>query len=268
MSFWRQIDIAGGIGSLHPWVLAGEIALALVLAAARPQARLRLRVSVLLLLASVLATLACVGILDYGPDQTSALGFQSVQFLAQLLYAVGTIQIGGTLLFRVLLPRVGLTPAPIFLDALFGVAYVVASLFLLGRHGVNLGGIIATSAVLTAVIGFSLQETLGNIIGGVSVQAERSIAVGAWVRIGDIEGRVHETRAWAGGAGRLSAPTPAAGDQAPRPPLGPARLPRRGPAPGRIYAPGCIQAHQGILKTASMQPFSVRRTDAAFGVAG
>ena len=197
MSFWRQFEIAGQIGRWYPWVLAGGIALALVLAAARPQARLRLRVSVLLLLASLLLTLTCAGILSYDPDEAAAFGFQAVQFLSQLLLAAGTIQIGGTLLFRVLLPRAGLMPAPIFLDALFGLAYIVASLFLLSHHGVNLSGIIATSAVLTAVIGFSLQDTLGNIIGGVSLQAERSIAVGDWVRIGDVEGRVHETR-WRG----------------------------------------------------------------------
>ncbi len=77
---------------------------------------------------------------------------------------------------------------------LFGLAYVMAGLFLLSHHGVNLSGIIATSAVPTTVIGFSLQDTLGNVIGGVSLQAERSIAVGDWVRIGDIEGRVRETR--------------------------------------------------------------------------
>ena len=156
------------MGRLYPWVMVGEAILALLIAAAAPQ--------------------------SHNPDGTRGLWFQVVHFLSQLLYAAGTIQVGGTLLFSVLLPRAGLTPAPILLDALFGLSYVAATLFLLSHHGVNLSGIIATSAVLTAVIGFSLQDTLGNFIGGVSLQAERSIAVGDWVRIGDAEGRVHETR--------------------------------------------------------------------------
>src|SRR5207237_1194921 len=61
-------------------------------------------------------------------------------------------------------------------------------------HGVNLSGIVATSAVVTAVIGFSLQDTLGNVMGGMALQMERSIGVGDWVRLGDVEGVVREIR--------------------------------------------------------------------------
>src|SRR5205085_100624 len=50
------------------------------------------------------------------------------------------------------------------------------------------------SAVLTAVIGFSLQDTLGNVMGGMAVQLDRSLAVGDWVRVGDVEGRVTQIR--------------------------------------------------------------------------
>ncbi len=194
MSFWQQVTAVDQMGRSYAWVLAGEIILALVVAAARPKARARMRVSVLLLIASVLATLICAGILDQDRAEASTFGFQLVHFLSQILYAIATIQVVGTLVFGLLLPRAGLAPAPILLDALFGVAYVAATLFLLAHHGVNLSGIVATSAVLTAVIGFSLQDTLGNVMGGVSLQAERSITAGDWVRIGEVEGRVLETR--------------------------------------------------------------------------
>ena len=194
MSFWQQVTAVDEMGRSYAWLLAGEIILALVVAAARPKARSRMRVSVLLLLASLFATLICAAILDYDRDEASAFWFQLVQFLSQILYAIATIQVVGTLVFGLLLPRIGLAPAPILLDALFGLAYVAAALFLLAHHGVNLSGIVATSAVLTAVIGFSLQDTLGNVMGGVSLQAERSITAGDWVRIGEVEGRVLETR--------------------------------------------------------------------------
>jgi small-conductance mechanosensitive channel/CRP-like cAMP-binding protein len=194
MSFWHQVEIAGEMGSSYPWVLAGQIVLALVLASVRRDARFRMRVSVLLLLLSLLGTVICAGILYHGPTEAASFGFLFVHFLAQLLYVIGTIQVGGTLLFRFLLPQIGLALAPILLDMLFGLAYITAILLLLGHHGVNLSGIVATSAVLTAIIGFSLQDTLGNIMGGVSLQAERSIAVGDWVRIGEVEGIIRETR--------------------------------------------------------------------------
>jgi CRP-like cAMP-binding protein len=85
------------------------------------------------------------------------------------------------------------------------VAWIVVAISLLGAVGVNLTGIVATSAVVTAVIAFSLQDTLGNIMGGVAVQMDRSLHIGDWIRVGEIEGRVTqirwrhtaiETRAW------------------------------------------------------------------------
>ena len=85
-------------------------------------------------------------------------------------------------------------PAPILRDTLLGLAYVAAALVLLGRHGVNLTGVVATSAVVTAVIGFSLQDTLGNIMAGVALQMEHSVAIGDWVRVGNEEGIVREIR--------------------------------------------------------------------------
>ena len=73
-------------------------------------------------------------------------------------------------------------------------AYLVTFFVLLSAWGVNLGGLIATSAVLTAVIGFSLQDTLGNLMGGLALQMERSVRPGDWVRVGDVVGRVLEVR--------------------------------------------------------------------------
>jgi small-conductance mechanosensitive channel/CRP-like cAMP-binding protein len=58
--------------------------------------------------------------------------------------------------------------------------------------GFELSGVIATSAVLTAVIGFALQDTLGNALGGVALQLDRSIGVGDWIRVNDISGCVSE----------------------------------------------------------------------------
>jgi len=58
--------------------------------------------------------------------------------------------------------------------------------------GFELSGVIATSAVLTAVIGLALQDTLGNALGGLALQLDSSVKVGDWVRLGDVSGRVSE----------------------------------------------------------------------------
>ena len=65
---------------------------------------------------------------------------------------------------------------------------------LASRAGFNVSGLIATSAVLTAVIGLALKDTLGNVIGGLSLQTDRSIHLGDWIKVGDVEGRVVDIR--------------------------------------------------------------------------
>ena len=42
------------------------------------------------------------------------------------------------------------------------------------------------------MVGFALQDTLGNAFAGLSIQSERPFKVGHWIRVGDFEGRVAE----------------------------------------------------------------------------
>lgn len=79
-------------------------------------------------------------------------------------------------------------------DLLIATVSIAAVSAQASRHGVNLSSLLATSAVLTAVIGLSLQDTLGNMVAGVTLQMDSSIRIGDWIRIGDITGRVSEIR--------------------------------------------------------------------------
>ena len=75
------------------------------------------------------------------------------------------------------------------------VASAVAMVMILSRSGVNLLSLITTSAVLTAVIGLALQDTLGNLFSGVAMQLESSIAIGDWIRLDERPiGKVLEIR--------------------------------------------------------------------------
>ena len=64
----------------------------------------------------------------------------------------------------------------------------------LRMSGVDFTSIVATSAVITAVIAFSMQETLGNILGAWPLQLDHSIRIGDWVKVDDLSGRVVEIR--------------------------------------------------------------------------
>ncbi len=49
-----------------------------------------------------------------------------------------------------------------------------------------------TSAVGAAVVGFALQDTLGNAISGLAIQIDRPFRVGHWITVGSFEGLVAE----------------------------------------------------------------------------
>jgi len=117
-----------------------------------------------------------------------------VRFGALLLAAMTTIAAAGQLAFDVVLPRLRLPVPRILRDLITAAASIVAVFAVATRLGFNLSGIIATSAVVTAVVGFSLQDTLGNVMGGLALQLDNSIAVGDWVKVGDVSGRVTEIR--------------------------------------------------------------------------
>lgn len=52
--------------------------------------------------------------------------------------------------------------------------------------------LLATSAVGAVVVGFALQDTLGNFFAGLAIQVEKPFRVGQWIRVGDREGQVQE----------------------------------------------------------------------------
>ena len=58
--------------------------------------------------------------------------------------------------------------------------------------GVELTGMVATSAVLSVVIGLALQDTLGNLFSGLALHLEKSVQVGDMIRSGDIFGTVEQ----------------------------------------------------------------------------
>ena len=65
-------------------------------------------------------------------------------------------------------------------------------LLILRRSGANLMGLITTSAVLTAVIGLALQEPIGNVFAGLSLQMDRTLGVGNWIQFGERVGRIEK----------------------------------------------------------------------------
>lgn len=70
-------------------------------------------------------------------------------------------------------------------DLLQGFLYFGVALVALRAAGVELVSLLATSAVLTAVLGLSLQDTLGNLFAGLALQAQPPFSVGDWLQFGE-----------------------------------------------------------------------------------
>jgi small-conductance mechanosensitive channel/CRP-like cAMP-binding protein len=108
------------------------------------------------------------------------------------LEQVIALHLAVVVLFDLLLKRLR-TPR-ILIELTIGAGYAAILLVLLTRVGVNLTGLIATSAVLTAVIGFGLQDLLGNLAGGLAMQVEQTIQEGDWLRTDQYLGQVRSIR--------------------------------------------------------------------------
>lgn len=102
---------------------------------------------------------------------------------AELCELLLVINLAALAIFDLLLHWTRVNVPDILYDVAVGAAYVLAIAWSMHRWGVNLTSIVATSAVVTAVIGLSLQSTLGNVIGGLALQIDDSIREGDWIEL-------------------------------------------------------------------------------------
>ncbi|MDM5100821.1 mechanosensitive ion channel domain-containing protein [Aeromonas salmonicida] len=112
--------------------------------------------------------------------------------ISSLLAGLVLVKIWGILLFQFLLPLCQIRIPRIIADIVITIGYISWCLFRLYASGMALGEIVTTSAVITAIIAFSMQDTLGNLLAGVSIQLDNSIAIGDWLQVEAIQGRVVE----------------------------------------------------------------------------
>ncbi len=69
---------------------------------------------------------------------------------------------------------------------------IIIGLFLMVATVVMQEKFLTTSAVGAVVIGFALQDTLGNMFAGLAIQVEKPFRVGHWITVGPFEGLVTE----------------------------------------------------------------------------
>ena len=166
-------------------VLLGVIAFAVTLAlysfTINRLVRRKLRLSLVLLAGYAVLHL----VLIWRPEMTPEMAAQISEF-AQLGLAAAIIN----LLVVALVNPLRADRVPDQFPSIVQDAFVIGTFLLVATF---LGDkFLATSAVGAVVLGFALQDTLGNAFAGLAIQSEKPFNIGHWITVGDHEGRVAE----------------------------------------------------------------------------
>ena len=121
-------------------------------------------------------------------------GWASAMTVSRIVAAIAMIRLTGFFVFRLLLPAMR-RPLPRIVEdlAIVGI-YVVYGFVQLRGMGVDVSSLVTTSAILTAVVAFAMQDTLGNVLSGLAIQLDNSVQVGDWVQLEHVSGRVIDVR--------------------------------------------------------------------------
>ncbi|MFL5274079.1 MAG: mechanosensitive ion channel family protein, partial [Anaeromyxobacteraceae bacterium] len=170
-----------------------------------------------------------------------------------VLFAFGVIRGAAASWSVVHRRRTGIETPKILRDLIDGVLFLLTVIVILqATLDVNLSALLASSAVLSLVLGLALQETLGNLFAGLSLQAERPFAEGDWVKIGPHQGKVLDvgwraTRLLGGAGESLTIPNNAVAKEAVY------NLTRRGAALRKVTLAAAYDVPPNAFKAAALQ---------------
>jgi small-conductance mechanosensitive channel/CRP-like cAMP-binding protein len=113
-----------------------------------------------------------------------------------LVLAVGFLVARGGLMLVfewILIRRMRVHPPRLMREVVALLVYLVAGAILLRGLDVEVTGLVATSAVVTVVVGLALQQTLGNLLAGLALAWEQRLTIGTWIEIDGKVGIIEQT---------------------------------------------------------------------------
>ncbi len=117
-------------------------------------------------------------------------------YFALLYLAIATvlIQLAVFLFFEIFLLRSKHYQTPTLLKEIANVVLFTFAVILIIQDTlkIQVATVLATSAIITVVLGLALQETLGNLFAGLALHLDPPYHPGDWVHAGEIVGRVEE----------------------------------------------------------------------------
>ncbi len=118
--------------------------------------------------------------------------------LSLVIWANAIVKICQIVLYEYLFKKNMRVGVPVLLVNLMTVAmfFVLVTFLITELFGVRLAPLFATSAIFSVILGFALQDTLGNLFAGISLQIDKPFSIGDWIEIYATSqkwvGQVHE----------------------------------------------------------------------------
>lgn len=152
--------------------------------------RIAAPLGILALVVALVRSLSALGVSTSDPSHGKYYGELAIGLAAALLVT----RLFDYLLFDLSFRLRRHVVAPALLRQLVGIAVFGFSLAILFKVylSVSLAAVLTTSAIITAVIGLALQDTLGNLFAGLALALEKTLQVGDMVRVGETFGTVEQ----------------------------------------------------------------------------
>ena len=176
MNWQDHISVFGGVG-----IALAAVMLVLLLPVLPRGERRRVRVPFLLLVLHI-GVIGVRVVLRQGEHLDGELD-EPLWLLELFLLLASMARSGYLLVLHAIVRRtLGGDVPRILRDVIQVVLYAGVVVVTLRAAGVEMASLFATSALLTAVVGFALQDTLGNLFAGLAIQAQRPFTVGDWIQ--------------------------------------------------------------------------------------
>lgn len=144
--------------------------------------------------AVLLLTQAALMLLDSMPEAAAWLRARPSHLEAWRMFWLGVlaVELIEGLAVQAYAMRRRVFPIPDLLLDIIRALFVLAVGFAVMKlqMGIDIAPLLASTALLTAVVGFALQGVLGNLLAGMSLHLVGSFRAGQWISIGDLEGHV------------------------------------------------------------------------------
>ncbi len=153
------------------------------------------------LLISTFLTVIQYQLLDKFPSDGLAYKVSAYLALTSLIFgAVGIIKLSQALVYEYLFFSNMSHGVPKLIVNLFTfiLSLIIANLIASSIFNIHLTALMATSAVFSLVLGLALQDTLGNLFSGVSLQIESPFQIGDWIEVH------YDNRKWLGQVHEIS----------------------------------------------------------------